>query len=188
METDPYKIKELAKKKEDENWKFRAFLKSCDISPEKMDSIVHRLYQQISSEIDCKLCANCCKEMQPVLDLEDIERLSEGSGITIDQFKKQYLVKDKESEGYIFNKKPCPLLKNNLCSYYDYRPKDCRSYPHLHKKDFVFRLIGVVHNCSVCPIVFNVYERLKGEIWYNQNFDGLNNFDFMDAGDGEEDE
>jgi len=37
---------------------------------------------------------------------------------------------------------------------------------------FAFRLIGVIQNCSVCPIAFNVYERLKGMVWSEriQNF------------------
>ena len=33
--------------------------------------------------------------------------------------------------------------------------------------NFVFRLWGVVENCSICPIVFNVYEQLKGELWHS---------------------
>jgi Fe-S-cluster containining protein len=57
--------------------------------------------------------------------------------------------------------KPCPFLEGNLCSNYDHRPGDCRSFPHLHKHDFIFRLWNVADNCAVCPIVFNVYERLK---------------------------
>jgi len=35
-----------------------------------------------------------------------------------------------------------------------------------NKEDFVFRLIGVVGNYDVCPIVFNVYEQLKAELWH----------------------
>ena len=58
-----------------------------------------------------------------------------------------------------------PLLSDNCCTVYDHRPDDCRSYPHLHKDEFVFRLIQAVENCSVCPIVFNVFERLKDELW-----------------------
>jgi hypothetical protein len=27
-------------------------------------------------------------------------------------------------------------------------------------------LIGVVENYDVCPIVFNVYEQLKAELWH----------------------
>jgi hypothetical protein len=42
---------------------------------------------------------------------------------------------------------------------------DCRSYPHLHKKDFAHRVIKVIDNCSICPIAFNVFERLKAELW-----------------------
>ncbi|MCD6223504.1 MAG: YkgJ family cysteine cluster protein [Deltaproteobacteria bacterium] len=45
--------------------------------------------------------------------------------------------KDKDPEKFVFNKKPCPFLKDNLCSHYTYRPKDCISYPHLHKSGFI---------------------------------------------------
>jgi hypothetical protein len=36
--------------------------------------------------------------------------------------------------------------------------------------EFVFRLIGVVENYAVCPIVFNVHEHLKVELWYEGDF------------------
>jgi Fe-S-cluster containining protein len=163
METNVNKIRKLSKKKDDENWEFRTFLKGCD--SKRVDLIVHRLYREISSEIDCRTCANCCRKIQPVLDQNDVEKLSKGLGLSVAQFKDRYLVEDDEHGKYRFNKMPCPFLKGNICSCHAYRPKDCVSYPHLHKKDFVFRLISVVGNCSVCPIVFNVYERLKDEIW-----------------------
>jgi Fe-S-cluster containining protein len=164
METDPNKIRKLSKEKEKENWEFRSFLKGCDIPSKKIDSIVYELYLNISSEIDCRTCANCCREIQPVLDKKDIERFSKCLGISVARFKDQYLVKDEEPGKFVFNKKPCPFLKDNLCSHYDCRPKDCKSYPHLHKSGFIFRLINMVGNCSICPIVFNVYESLKDEI------------------------
>ena len=34
------------------------------------------------------------------------------------------------------------------------------------EEEFVFRLIGVIENYEVCPIVFNVYEQLKDELWH----------------------
>jgi Fe-S-cluster containining protein len=136
-----------------ENTEFGMFLKQCKTPPEEIDSIVHRLYQQIASKIDCKPCANCCKELLPVLDEEDINQLSKGLTLPLEQFKEQYLIKNEEPGRYTFNKQPCPLLENNGCSCEDYRPKDCRSYPHLHKEGFVYGLISVVQHCSVCPIV-----------------------------------
>lgn len=169
METDLNKIKKLSEEREEENWKFRTFLKCCDLSEEKIDSIVHELFRSISERIDCKSCANCCKEALPVLDQADIKRFSEGLGISVFEFQDKYLVKDdEEPEKYTFNKKPCPFLKDNICSYYEYRPKDCRSFPHLHKKEFTSRLMNIVYNCSLCPIVYNVYELLKGEVWHNR--------------------
>ena len=71
LETDLNKIKKLSEKNDEENWNFRSFLKGYDATIEKIDAIVHELNQRISSEIDCTICANCCKEVQPLLDQED---------------------------------------------------------------------------------------------------------------------
>jgi hypothetical protein len=114
-ETDISKIKKLSKRKENENWEFRAFLKESDISSEEIDGIVNELYAGISQKIDCAKCANCCREMQPLLDDEDVEKLSAGSGLATAQFKKQYLIKDAEADKFAFKQKPCPLLENNGC-------------------------------------------------------------------------
>lgn len=106
------------------------------------------------------------KKMSPLLDQEDIKKCCESLQVSVPHFKKKYLKFGKEEGNFVFKEKPCPFLKNNLCSIYSHRPKDCRSFPHLHKKEFVFRLWGVVENCSICPIVFNVYEQLKSELWH----------------------
>jgi Fe-S-cluster containining protein len=101
--------------------------------------------------------------MQPILKKKDIRKLSKSLNITPDQFKTKYVDKDEDGDN-ILNQLPCPFLNDNKCTQYDSRPVDCESYPHLHKKDFVFRLIGVVNNYSICPIVFNVYEALKNRL------------------------
>jgi len=110
-----------------------------------------------------------------VLNENDIQKLSVNFGISDRQFQKQFLKKYKDKD-YIFNKLPCPFLENNICTQYQYRPKDCMSYPHLHKEDFVFRLIGVIENYSICPIVFNVYELLKEKIWDESISDYFDDF------------
>jgi Fe-S-cluster containining protein len=153
----------LARRKEPENWEFRDLLKDCDLSPDRIDTVVHELYRQASAGFDCKACANCCKSVSPLLDEDDIGRLAQGLGISPDRVVAGYLVRNDEYDGWSFKSMPCPLLNNNLCTCYEHRPHDCASYPHLHKDNFASRLSNTVANCSVCPIVYDVFERLKRE-------------------------
>ena len=178
LETDLKKIEALSEKNHDANWDFRSFLKGYDASIEEIDAIVHELNDWISSEIDCTACANCCRKTQVVLDQMDIRRFAKGLRMSIDDLKANYLSPGDEPEEFVFKQTPCPFLENNLCSHYDFRPDVCRSFPHLHKKEFVFRLWNVVENCSICPIVFNVYEYLKEELWHIDYDDFVDDFDF----------
>jgi hypothetical protein len=84
---------------------------------------------------------------------------------SIQTFKRDYLVTDEEGDMH-FKDLPCPFLIDKKCSVYDSRPDDCRSYPHLHKNEFLSRLFGVIDNYSICPIVFNVYEELKYKLHF----------------------
>jgi len=163
------KIKELADKRKDENWEFRSFLKGyCRLSSSGIDRLVHEIYQEVSSIVECTQCGNCCKVVEPILKPADITRLAEAINIPPKQFREQYLSYCKEEEGFGFKIKSCPFLEDNHCRQYPQRPAVCRSYPHLHKKHFLSRLMGVIDNYALCPIVFNVYERLKQELGYNK--------------------
>ena len=168
IETDPKRISEFARRMEDVNWAFRCFLKASDLTIEHIDSTVHKLYKAVSAQIDCRQCANCCKIGRPLLTRKDIKRLAAHLAVSKEHFVTEYLVSDEENEGHFFRSMPCPFLRENLCMLYSCRPDDCRSYPHLQKKEFVFRLNQAFSNCSVCPIVFNVYDRLKHEIRFNR--------------------
>ena len=95
----------------------------------------------------------------------DQQRLAKHIKMKSADFREKFLAPDEENEGHVFRQMPCPFLQDKLCSVYDQRPRDCRSYPHLHKEDFVFRLAQAVSNCSICPIVFNMYEELKVKFW-----------------------
>jgi uncharacterized protein len=163
IQTDLKVIKELAEKRERENLEFRIFLKGYPMEIEEMDEIVHNLYDQVVQEIDCRECGNCCREISPGFEEGDIEQMAKGQEISPSEFESKYLEKDDDefSNELIFKTLPCPFLEENICTCYEHRPEDCRSFPHLHKDEFVFRLLGVLENYEICPIVFNVYELLK---------------------------
>ncbi len=162
IETDLIRIRTISRKKEQENWEFRAFLKG-NCSSGRLDSLLHRLYREIAASIDCTTCGNCCREILPLLVQEDIERFAQGFDISPKELTDQYAV--KEEDGITFSRTPCPFLHERRCTNYEARPKDCSSYPHLLKENMMSRLMGVVENYSICPIVFNVYEALKRELW-----------------------
>jgi Fe-S-cluster containining protein len=95
----------------------------------------------------------------------DVRRVAKHLDLSLNEFRSRFLMDEPEREGSVFRNQPCPFLQDNLCTVYDDRPNDCRSYPHLQKRDFVFRMNQAFSNCSICPIVFNVYEQLKRELW-----------------------
>ena len=163
--TDLAYIKAKALQREEENARFRSYLKLNDLSSEEVDAIVRHILADVTSQIDCTKCGNCCEKIRPVLDDADIRTFAEGLAMPENLFRAQYLTYKKDSHtNFVFNTLPCPFLEDHKCVNYDSRPKDCRSYPHLHKEDFTGRLINVIFNYEICPIVFNVYERLKAAV------------------------
>jgi Fe-S-cluster containining protein len=165
LQKEPKVVEKLAQSLEDQNWRFRTFLKNSPLSIEALDGVVHKHYKAVSSQIDCCACGNCCRKALPVLFASDVARLAAGLKLAESELIGRFLVPAEEEGTFTFNRRPCPFFSNNRCTAYDSRPDDCRSFPHLHKDEFVFRLTGVVQNCSICPIVFNVFERLKAELW-----------------------
>jgi Fe-S-cluster containining protein len=158
MITDIKEIGILSQEREKDNLRFRTFLK-CR-KAEKIDRLVHELYQQISVKIDCKLCGNCCTKLRPVMMELDIDILTKTLNLTREKFRKRYIMIDNDGD-MLFKHLPCKFLKDNKCSIYLSRPNDCQSYPHLHKDEISDRLYGILENYSICPIVFNVIEELK---------------------------
>ena len=160
IEIDLEAIARYGKTREDENFRFRTFLKGRN--SDEIDKIVHRLNRDISNQIDCTSCGYCCLKLKPCMTDQDINRLSTWLNLSPDQIRDNFIEND-EGEQY-FNKLPCSFLNDKKCSIYEDRPEDCRSFPHLHKEGFNFRLLGVIQNYSICPIVFNVFEGLKKEL------------------------
>jgi uncharacterized protein len=163
--TDLTKIKKIAVKNEDDNWEYRAYLKGLSMTSKEIDAIVHQILAEVMAQIDCTQCGNCCKKIRPTVDEEDIRIFADGLKMTVDDFREQYLTREEDaSSGMIFNDLLCPFLVDLRCGNYLNRPKECQSYPHLHKPEFTSRSISVLLNYKICPIVFNVFEQLKRDL------------------------
>jgi Fe-S-cluster containining protein len=161
IEIDIERISQISKRKESENLRFRTFLKVK--GNDNLDNLVHRLNKEIESQIDCTKCGNCCINLRPCLTKNEIEKLSKIDNVSRDFFIDNYTEQDKfENIKYLKNI-PCKYLSDKKCSIYIDRPDDCKSYPHIHKPKINSRTLGVIENYGICPIVFNVFERLKIE-------------------------
>lgn len=161
LEIDLNRIKQISKENEDENFRFRSFLKGKD--SDKVDRIVHRLYKEIVNKIDCTQCGNCCNIFTTTITDKEIDVLAKNDNFSRDYFIENFTMLDEFENLRYLKDVPCKYLSGKKCSIYDIRPGACRSYPHIHKNSFNSRTLGVLSNCEVCPIVFNVWESLKEE-------------------------
>ncbi len=133
-----------------------------------VDTLAQKLNGDAFREIDCLKCANCCKTMAPTFKKTEVKRIAAHLGMGYDAYFKKYLKVDKE--GDIMNKNtPCQHLgKNNMCSIYEIRPKDCSGFPHTQKRDFT-EFIPETHiqNVDYCPatyfVVEKMFEKLEGK-------------------------
>jgi len=179
-------------KVEEENWLLRAFLKVQE--PDAVDKIVNRLHRELFAGFNCVACSNCCKTIIPVIEEKEICVISSKLGLNPEDYKKKFLVSTEE--GFMINKNPCPHLGINGCSIYEYRPENCREYPFTENKKIRGRLINLVANCSVCPVVFEIFERLKKHYkvefaefkaeqqafsWFDEDDDGYDDFEELEA-------
>ena len=161
IETDLNIIKRNSEIREEENFEFRSFLKGQDSG--KIDKIVHELYEEVLGHIDCTKCANCCIELETCFQKEEIDQLTKHLNIDKNDFINKSTKPDQfgDKDKFYLNSKPCQFLIDKKCSIYELRPEECNSYPYLHKDSFTSRLIGIIENYEICPIVYNVYELLK---------------------------
>jgi Fe-S-cluster containining protein len=156
---DLERFKELASNKSPENKKFLLSLKRKDAR--KVDDAFHEKHEEVFEEIDCLMCANCCKTTSPIFYQNDIERLSRSLRMKPRDFIEKYLTIDEDKD-YVLKSSPCVFLDDeNYCSVYNDRPKACREYPHTDRKKMV-QIMDLTHkNTMVCPAVFEMVERLK---------------------------
>ena len=152
FESDLKYIEQIAKEKQDENISFQTHLKEQD--SKKIDKIVHRLYKEVESQIDCRDCGNCCQNLRPIASHKELSQF----------------VAEENIESLMYAESiQCMHHKNKVCTDYLNRPEECRLFPYLGEDDFITKTYSAIQNYRICPHVYNVYEGLKTELNWQYN-------------------
>src|SRR5262249_51224342 len=110
---DLVQIRRLAEMEEGENIRFRRFLKAHHYPQD----LFRRIAREVEQQIDCKACANCCREPRVNVSQEDVDTLARYLDMTPEQVLKEYTVVDAEDHSRILGQTStgCVFLDGNLC-------------------------------------------------------------------------
>ncbi|MFN3324132.1 MAG: YkgJ family cysteine cluster protein [Bryobacteraceae bacterium] len=162
MVTDLVQIRRLGDKKRDENERFRRHLKRHDFVERRF----RRIAGEIEEQIDCTVCANCCKVATVRITERDVEKLSRYLRLKPAQFLRDY-TQENEEEGLILRRSEsgCIFLDGASCTVYEARPHNCEYFPHVVRGEgsLVSRMWQMIDRASYCPIVYNTLESWKRE-------------------------
>lgn len=154
----PKDVQEAALKHEAENYRFRRFLKS-HADEKVLDKQIHELHEELFAAYDCSQCRNCCRSYDVSLEAGEIAAIAAAKGLTPAALCAQYLTEGLL--GYEI-KKPCPFLRNDgTCEVESCKPAECSGYPYTDRPDRMESLLNIVASAEVCPIVYEMLERLK---------------------------
>jgi len=162
--TDLVQIRLLGEKKQPENERFRRHMKTHDHS----DRILRRIAEGIEEQIDCSVCANCCRVATVKVSERDVERLARYLRVTPAGFVAEYTM-ESEDQGAILRwseESGCVFLDGTACTVYDARPDICRRFPHLVRGNgsIASRMWQFIDRACYCPIVYNALEAFKREL------------------------
>lgn len=150
-----------AKKRENENIQFRTFLK-CNADEDELDQQFLELHNELFAIYDCSRCRNCCKMYHGNIPEEDIEDDAKCLGISRHEFVDLYLNSDSKEGTFQTKHKPCDFLQEDgICVLGDCKPENCKKYPYTDQPERLHSLYGVLEAVEVCPVAFEIYERLK---------------------------
>ena len=155
---EPPKVYVEAKKREKENIRFRTFLKNRAI-PDELDQHFLALHNALFTNFDCCKCANCCRSYSTSLEESEVDSIATFLGLSKRNFTEEYLA--LSIEGYEL-KAPCRFLKKNgECEIQACKPATCKGFPHTDKPGRLESLLGILSFAKICPVVFEMLERLK---------------------------
>ncbi len=159
-----FNIRSIKQRMRHQRPKMRRFLTKLEKrNPKQLDQIVEGVSKAVWKEVNCLACANCCKTMTPTYTQKDMRRIANHLDMSVAAFKQKWLYKDKSGD-WMNVKTPCQFLqKDNTCSIYAVRPRDCSGFPYL-----TIKMIDYVHvhkqNVEYCPATFTMVEKIE-KLW-----------------------
>lgn len=167
MLTDLVQIRRLGEQGRAENERFRRHLKTHDV-PERR---FRRIAEEIEAEIDCTICANCCRVATVELQERDVEKLAKFLRISPGKFLRDY-TEESDDEGVILKRteQGCVFLSGNDCLVYEARPATCEGFPHLVRGagSIASRMWQFIDRACYCPIVYNALEAFKDHVGFRK--------------------
>ena len=158
MMISPKDVSTAAAKREAENLHFRTFLK-IHADPDELDQQFLALHQELFAGYDCCRCGNCCRRYSTVLSEEEIVNISNYLGMTRRQFLEDCLIRGRDS---LELPAPCRFLDmDGRCRIQDCKPEECKGFPYTDRPDRIESLYSILSAAEVCPVVFEILERLK---------------------------
>ncbi len=125
------------------------------------DGIVHGFHEEVFSEIDCKKCGECCRNLGPVFRNSDIKQICATIGMDNAAFMDSCLEQDPDGVGFILKKLPCPFQnQDNTCSIYEERPLSCSNFPHTQSVNIQRKLVGLALDSQFCPAAYRICEKI----------------------------
>ena len=164
LETDPQRVAQLARARRDEFEVLRYTLEFMEeeLPDDALDALVEEIAAPITAAVDCTLCANCCRSLDVYLTPQDTDRLAEGLHVSPEDVLACCIDRgsaEAVGEWGKLRDRPCRFLEGRLCTIYDHRPQSCRTYPAL-TPDFRWTLADTLEGAAICPIIYNVLDRL----------------------------
>lgn len=157
----PDKVFEIAKKKEKQNYKFRTYLKN-HADENELDNQFLTLHNEMFPNYDCSKCRNCCKMYSAEIPESDLKSDAEYLELTTDEFIHKFLKPDKYALNYVTKHTPCDFfMDNGDCMLGNCKPQTCKKYPYTNQPDRMFCLLGFIESVSICPVAYEICERLK---------------------------
>lgn len=165
---EPEKVQLLAKKKERENLEFRTFLK-INTNEEELDRQFSELHDELFADYDCSKCRNCCKLYPGGIPAAEVEKDAGYLHMKREEFIERYLENSGEEGLYQTIHTPCDFLQaDGGCKLGSCKPDNCKNYPYTNQPGRLWCLYSVLDAVEVCPVAFEIYERLKKLYGFHQ--------------------